>query len=227
MIFAIGASFFYLSDSYSPNQEAISSLISSEELLVEEKENYTAFIPQEKAGSQALIFYQGGKVEEEAYAKLLRKIATAGIPSYIVKMPFNLAVFDIDAANQVIEKEKENEEWFLAGHSLGGAMAASYASDHSEKLKGLILLASYSSVDLRDKNLSLLSIYGTEDKILDQEKYLENKKFLPHLTEVEIEGGNHAYFGSYGEQEGDGEAEIPSSEQISKTAKEIIDFIQK
>lgn len=219
--------FTYLSDSYSPSEEAIASLVSTEELVVEEKKDYTAFIPLEKVGTQGLIFYQGGKVEEDAYASLVRRIAEIGIPSYIVRMPFNLAVFDSNAANTVIEKEKEIKQWYLAGHSLGGAMAASYASDNSEYLEGLILLASYSSADLSDKNLKVLSIYGSNDKILDKKKYLKNKVYLPKLEEIKIEGGNHAYFGSYGEQEGDGEAGISPLEQELRAAKEIIDFIKK
>lgn len=225
-VIGMGA-FTYLSDSYSPNEEAIASLVSTEALIVEEKEDYTAFIPQVESRDQGLIFYQGGKVEEEAYASLVRRIAEKGIPSYIVRMPFNLAVFDSDAANTVVEKEKEIKQWYLAGHSLGGAMAANYASDHHEYIEGLILLASYSSADLRGNNLEVLSIYGSNDEILDKEKYRENKVFLPKLKEIKIEGGNHAYFGSYGEQEGDGVAEISSSEQLLKTAKEIINFIKE
>lgn len=38
--------------------------------------------------------------------------------------------------------------WYVGGHSLGGAMAASYAAKHTDELDGLVLLAAYSTADL-------------------------------------------------------------------------------
>jgi hypothetical protein len=48
-----------------------------------------------------------------------------------------------------------------------------------------------------------------------------------NFTEQVIEGGNHAYFGMYGEQKGDGAATITNLEQITTTANYIIEFIIK
>ena len=47
-----------------------------------------------------------------------------------------------------------------------------------------------------------------------------------NFTEVVIDGGCHAYFGMYGEQEGDGVATISNQEQIAKTADAISEFIK-
>lgn len=41
-----------------------------------------------------------------------------------------------------------------------------------------------------------------------------------------IPGGNHAGFGCYGPQNGDGEAGISATEQIQYTAEEITAFVQ-
>ena len=98
-------------------------------------------------------------------------MAEKGISSYLVNKPFNLAVFDISAADAVINGESNVEDWYLAGHSLGGAMASSYAKNNADQLTGLILLASYSAVDLTETNLPTLMIYGTADEVMNREKY--------------------------------------------------------
>ena len=141
-------------------------------------------------------------------------------------MPFNLAVFDINAADGIIESFPEISSWGIGGHSLGGSMAASYASDKADEFNSLILLGAYSTADLSKSNLSVLSVYGSEDKVLNLEKYKKYRKNLPADTdEVVIEGGCHAYFGAYGEQAGDGKATISPAEQITFTADKIADTL--
>ena len=106
-------------------------------------------------------------------------------------------------------------------------MAASYLGKHVEEFEGLLLLASYSTEDLSAYDLKILSIYGTEDRVLNAEKYKSNKENLPEdFREVVIEGGCHAYFGNYGEQKGDGTPAISNQEQIDITADAVIEFIQ-
>jgi len=169
-----------------------------------------------------LIFYPGGKVEYTAYEPLMASCAEKGILCVLVEMPFNLAVFDMNAADGIQGKFPEIEKWYIGGHSLGGSMAASYLSENSDAFEGLVLLGSYSTEDLSDIGLKVLSVYGSEDKILNREKYDENKTNLPDdFTEIVIEGGCHAYFGMYGNQEGDGTPTITQSEQIEITAEKI------
>lgn len=169
------------------------------------------------------IFYPGGKVDEKAYHNLAISCANYDITTIIVSMPFNLAVFDINAAENIINNHPEIEKWYIGGHSLGGSMAASYTSKNEDKISGLILLASYSTAEI--KSLKTLSIYGSSDKILNLEKYEEYKPNLTNLNEHIIEGGNHANFGSYGIQEGDGESSINPNQQISHTVNLIKEFI--
>ena len=105
-------------------------------------------------------------------------------------------------------------------------MAASYLEENADDFEGLILLGSYSTTDLTSTNLDVISVYGSEDMVLDAEKYEENKLNLPeHFHEVVIDGGCHAYFGVYGEQEGDGTPSISNEEQIRITVNAIADFI--
>lgn len=75
----------------------------------------------------ALIFYPGAKVEDLTYAKLMKKIAQKGVDCFLVHMPCNLAVLNPNKADKV-QKEYSYGHWYMAGHSLGGAMASNYAS---------------------------------------------------------------------------------------------------
>lgn len=180
-----------------------------------------------KAG---FIFYPGGKIEYSAYEALMAECASNGILCVVVEMPFNLAVLNINKAMDVVEEFPYVDNWYIGGHSLGGSMSASCAATYPEKFKGIVFLAAYSTVDLSD--FRVLSIYGTNDEVMERENYEKYRKNLPNdfsgkLTEVKINGGNHAYFGMYnnGIQKGDGVATITNSEQIHITALEIIDFI--
>lgn len=105
-------------------------------------------------------------------------------------------------------------------------MAASYLSKHTDTFEGLILLGSYSATNLSDTDLKVLSIYGSEDMVLNSEKYEANKANLPaDFSQVIIDGGCHAYFGMYGSQKGDGTPNITNEEQIHLTADAIVEFL--
>ena len=107
-------------------------------------------------------------------------------------------------------------------------MAAAYLEKNAEGYEGLILLASYSTADLSQTELEVLSIYGSEDKVLSREKYDEYKSNLPDgFVEMVIDGGCHAYFGMYGAQNGDGVPTISNSEQIRITVEAIVNMINE
>ena len=169
----------------------------------------------------ALIFYPGGKVEYTAYAPLMRDLAEEGIDCYLVKMPVNLAFLGVEKADSIIE-EFPHEKWYIGGHSLGGVAASMYAADHD--LDGLVLLASYPTKEIDEPTLE---IYGTEDGVLIKSRLEEADKYLPiDNLEVVINGGNHAQFGDYGEQVGDGIAAITREEQQRETIEEIVLFFE-
>lgn len=173
-----------------------------------------------------LIIYPGAKVEYTAYACLAEACAEKGIFTVCVKMPFNFAFMDIDAAEEVVKAHPEVDRWYMAGHSLGGAMAASYIAEKSDEYDGLILLASFSTADLSESGLKVLSIYGSNDEVLSMDSYERNRNNLPEgFEEVIIEGGCHAFFGNYGEQKGDGKPAITREDQIETTSDAIADFI--
>lgn len=219
---------FWIGDVYSPTERALTYLESSESVSVITNQDWIKFIPVHYGYSTGIIFYPGGKVKAESYAPLAFELAEKGYTTSIIKMPLHLAVLAPNKADKYMSSNKETERWVIMGHSLGGAMAATYAENNSNKLEALIMLAAYpaNSVDLSNNDLEVLSIYASEDKIADKDKILESKERLPETTEfIEIEGGNHSYFGSYGMQKGDGEATITEEEQRSMIIEFIVDFL--
>ncbi len=186
--------------------------------------NALVFSPHNpKAG---IVMYPGGKVQYEAYAPLMQECADRGILCVLVEMPFNLSFFDGDEALDVIKEYPYISDWYVMGHSLGGAIAAGFVSDNYELVKGIILLGAYSTYDLNNKNLKILSIYGTEDKVMNRDRYDTTKKNLgTDLVEVVILGGCHSYFGDYGMQKGDGNPTISREEQMHSTADYVYGII--
>ena len=211
------AAVVYVNDYYRASDTALAALDSTDGVTVSVTADRVVFLPE--APRAGLIFYPGGKVEFTAYAPLMQELAREDVLCILLKMPLNLAVLDMDAAKGLREEYPQVTRWYLGGHSLGGSMAASHIAGETG-YEGLLLLASYSTADLTDSDLQVLSIYGTEDGVLNSEKYAQYRSNLPQDTrELVIYGGNHALFGDYGHQEGDGEASIPAADQWSLTAE--------
>lgn len=221
-----GICVWYVSDYYRADYAAVSDFEYDGTLTVTAADGNTVYAP--KNSDSLFIFYPGGKVEHSAYEPLMKACASKGITCVLVDMPFNLAVFDINAADGICEMFPEIENCYIGGHSLGGSMAASYLADNTADFDGLVLLGSYSTEDFSNSDIEVLSVYGSEDRVLNKEKYDENKSNLPQdFDEIIIEGGCHAYFGMYGVQDGDGTPAITNEEQISITARAIADFINE
>ena len=225
LVMIVGACAIYLGDYYRADYEAIGAFLPQGTTFKEEPDGMIVFEPE--GATKGLIFYPGGKVEYTAYVPLMQACAEEGILCVLVEMPFNLAVLDVNAADGIQREYPEIEDWYIGGHSLGGSMAASYLADHTEDYEGLILLGSYSTADLSDTDLDVLSVFGSEDQVMNREKYDENKSNLPAVfTETVIEGGCHAYFGMYGAQEGDGTPTITNEEQIRITVENIVKVME-
>ena len=219
------ASLIYLESYYHADDDAIAAF-SADRTVMERAlaGGETVFDPG--GAKVGFIFYPGGKVDENAYAPLMRTISSKGVLCVLCKMPFRLAVFDTHAADDVREALPEIEHWYIGGHSLGGAVASIEVNAHPDAYEGMVLLASFSNDDLSDESIRVLSIYGSEDRVLDREAFEQAKAKLPSdVTERIIAGGCHAGFGMYGAQDGDGTPAITSGEQIRVTADMIADWI--
>ncbi len=173
-----------------------------------------------------IIIYPGGKVDEQAYAPLAKELNNAGYPVVVVKMPLRLAIFSPNKATEVMEAHPGIDRWVLAGHSLGGTAASMFVADHPDKIAGIVFMGSYPYKDLSALDLFALDITGSNDMVLNRQKAFESTPLYPaDRDSLVIEGGNHAYFGSYGEQDGDGEASITNADQIAITAAYITESL--
>ncbi|MEK4564757.1 alpha/beta hydrolase [Alkalihalobacillus sp. FSL R5-0424] len=175
---------------------------------------------------QGIIFYQGAKVEPDAYNYLGNQLSAEGYFVVIPQMPLNLAVLSPSKANAVIEEYPEISEWYIGGHSLGGAMASSFVADHADTISGLFLLGSFSASDLSQEDVRVLDISGGLDGLATPEKNAEYDENLPEeTTKVVIEKGNHANFGDYGPQKGDLVSPLTPEEQHDIVVNELEEWI--
>lgn len=250
---AAGAFLLWASHPRGPSDVALDALKSDEEVAVHRHpRGWYVFVPSDRLPGEAaepwgadplravedlevgLVFYPGGRVDYRSYAPLMREIAARGYPAVLVPAPLNLMVFAPNRAVNVIGFYPKVREWAVGGHSLGAAMAASFVEslDPEEvarsQVRGLLMIAGYppGDEDLSERTLGVLSIAGGRDEVFDREKWTESRLQLPSQSVFEvIEGGNHAGFGNYGRQPGDGEASISRDEQQRRTAEAIADFL--
>jgi len=212
-----------------PAVQALDSLQSGEGLRFEQVNGWLVFTPDTTDPTTGFIFYPGGRVDYRAYAPHARDIAAGGFTVVIVPMPLNLAVLGINRAGDVINAFPEIDTWAIGGHSLGGAMAAEFASSNPTSVSGLVLWASYpgGNNDLSAARLPVLSVYASNDGLATLEDIADSRGRLPASTKfVEIIGGNHAGFGWYGDQSGDGDASLSKAEQQDQIVQATITFLQ-
>jgi dienelactone hydrolase len=213
-----------------PTDSALLALESDALVVVSETSAGFEFSPASQEPSSALVLYPGGHVDARSYAPLAREIAAAGYLVVVPPMPLSLAVLAPNAANKAVEAHPEVDAWVIGGHSLGGTMAAQYASRNAETAQGLLLLAAYpaGSSDLSDQSLAVADVVATSDGVLTWENWEEARALLPASTKVvRIEGGNHAQFGDYGPQPGDNEATISAEEQRAQAAASALELLER
>jgi len=210
------AGFFIWANNYYHAEDQIVTTI-KDDSSIKVIDNLTIISPSIPSDT-CIIFYPGARVEAIAYMPLLEKLKDKGYTCVLVKMPLNMAIFNVNAADKVFDKLPDIKHWYIAGHSMGGAMASDYASKHQNKVDGLILMGAYIYGEYPPENV--LTVYGTFNSNLEKEiNYTQNI--------VKIEGGNHAQFGNYGKQKGDPDATISADEQQTITVNAIVDFINK
>lgn len=226
VIIIASATFIIWANTTNPVMDSgINALLSDDRVQVTQ-EPWIVFQPETLNPTTGIIFYPGGKVDPRSYAPIMHDLAGEGYLTVIVPMPLNLAFTGINKADEVVSAYPAIDSWIISGHSLGGAMAANYIYNNPGKMQGLILYASYpaDSNDLSESNTPVLSIYGTEDGGI--EKLTTSPDLLPVDTKIVIiDGGNHAQFGDYGLQKGDGTAFISRDEQQSEIVNATLEWL--
>jgi hypothetical protein len=207
--------------------EATASLASTPEVVYANNGGRLEWGPADGHYGTGLVVYPGAKVPPEAYGPLAQRIAAQGYLVIITPMPFSLAVLDIGAADGAIAAHPEVTTWALAGHSLGGSMAAQYTADHLDTVEGLAFWASYPAVDLSAATLSVVSVYGTLDAGAAKISSPETRALLPpDAVFVPIEGGNHEQMGYYTGQPNDPPATISREDQQAQVAAATVTMLE-
>ncbi len=220
-----GVCMMFLLDCYHADHDAINGFM-PEAIAGETDGRYTFFVPENPVAG--LIFYPGAKVEHEAYIPLMQACAEEGVLCILVEMPLYFPLLWGSSADGLQERYPDIDRWYMGGHSLGGYTAASYLAKHTSDYEGLVLLASYSGADLTGSGLDVLSIYGSEDQIMNRERYKSGIANLPETyDELVIDGGCHAYFGMYDGQDGHSGLPVTNAEQLQMTADAICAWVAK
>ena len=173
----------------------------------------------------SLVFLPGAKVQAEAYAPLMLGLAEQGVDCHLIEAPLHMAPLASPRVDDILSRDPDRR-WVLAGHSLGGVVACSSAAAPAGEVEGVVLLASHPAVQLPG-NAWLLSVYGSEDGVLERGAYEDARDLWPSRSrEVVIAGGNHAGFAYYGHQAGDGAARLSAADQQDQTVRAIVDAIR-
>lgn len=200
---------WYVTTPLHGNDASIETVRTDERVELTHRNGVYALEPVGENPTAGLVFYPGGRVHPDAYLAALAPLAAqADVAVYIPEMPLGFAVLNPDAAEEVVGSRSRIEQWFVGGHSLGGAMACRYADGHPEQVDGLVLFAAYCESDATPADPTL-SVTGSADTVLDRETYQARRSNLPtEAMVVEIREMNHSEFGSCTGQRGDRQAPI-------------------
>jgi pimeloyl-ACP methyl ester carboxylesterase len=212
--------------------EALAALTSDQSVTVIEGP-WLSFAPTGKEPTKGLIFYPGGRVDERAYAPYARDLAARGYRVVIVPMPLTLAILDLwpalggERASKVIDAYPATTSWAIAGHSLGGVAAGNYINKHPDKIAAAAFWGAYPIDDLSQSEIPMLSIWGENDALVTPkiDKYWD--KLPATIGKIVIVGGNHAQFGYYGIQNGDGVATIGRDVQQQQVNAQMQALLEK
>ncbi|NYF12864.1 hypothetical protein HDC34_001158 [Pseudoclavibacter sp. JAI123] len=193
--------------------EPLASVTDDPAITIAEVDGSLVLSPTETASTTGLVFIPGAKVEPAAYAAKLSSLVTDEQMTVVIPQPLlNLAFFDTRTIDDYSAAAPDVTTWAVGGHSLGGVRACQLAD--SPDVAGLLLFGSYCANDLTaDTSLDVLSITGSADGLTTPQKAADARGLLPADAEtLEVDGANHAMFGNYGPQSGDGTATIPDEE---------------
>jgi hypothetical protein len=206
VIVATATTVGYFGTPYHGTPESIAAVEDDPRVSVDRTDG--GYVLQPAAEPEAgVVFYPGGRVDPDAYVGSLAALSReANVTVVVPQMPLNLAVVDYGlaqngfgshAADSAMADHPEISEWYVGGHSLGGAMACRYVAANDDT-EGVLLYASYCDVDISERDLAVVSVTGDADGVLNRQAYERNREKLPASTRfAELAGVNHTQFGSY------------------------------
>lgn len=186
--------------------EAVAAMAGGPGVSVTDAPAHIVIAPTTGTPTRGLVFQPGARVDPRAYVPMLTEVSRQGVLVVVVKQPFGIGFLATKAPHAFIDRHPEVTSWAVAGHSLGGVVAAGFAHDHPGVVKGLVLWASYpiDSLAARD-DVAVASVSGSRDGFTTPADVEASRALLPGDTAYTVvEGAVHAFFGDYGEQPGDG-----------------------
>lgn len=206
---------------------ALDALQSDERVVVDSTPTEITLTPSSPTSGVGVIFLPGAKVDARAYGNMLRPLADAGHVVVIVKEPLGIAFLSTSSAPRWAAAHPEVNTWVVAGHSLGGVVAAQNAADSAE-IDDLVLWASFPASDISAQAVAALSVFGSNDTLTTPERVAASRSDLPSDTEfVEIRGAIHGFFGDYGSQPGDGDPSTPRGQAQAEIISTTLDFLDR
>ncbi len=229
--------FVLLALSFQAHGVPAGTLRSGPAVSVERLADRIVFRPAADTAGSGMVLFPGGMVQPRAYAPLARAVAEAGYTVAIVRLPFlgrhaptdDYRAEAVERARAFIAGEGPGRRWVIAGHSLGGALAARFAATHPDLVGSLVLMATTHprDLDLSGSAFPVEKILGSRDGVASTERSRHNAAMLPPSTRtVVIEGANHAHFAYYGPQLGDHRATISREVQQGLVRAELIRVLQ-
>jgi len=177
--------------------------------------------PATTQSTRGLLYFPGAKVDPYSYLHPFLEVAAGGVTVVIVEPTLNMALFDTRDFATLTGSHPAIKDWAIAGHSLGGVRACMLADD--PQVRTLVLFASFCAEDLSMANLDVIQVLGDADGLIDEATRLEAQSLLPagRYSTIVIPGANHASFGTYGPQPGDGESSLTDA-QMQEVMTEVM-----
>lgn len=200
LLIGVGGFWYWAQSSLArPAPEAMAALASNERVTVEDGK-FVVFSPTGAAPTTGLILYPGAACDVRGYAQVLRRVAERGYLVVGVPMPLNMSILAPYRADDVRAAFPGIKRWVIAGHSMGGAMAAHYAHKHPDDLAGLIVWDSYpaESDSLAEIPYPVWHIHRATADGQPPAKFASMRHLYPATsTWVPVPGGIHMQFGSF------------------------------
>lgn len=207
LLVAVALAVITLGTPYHGTPESIAAVEDDPRVSIDQADGGYVLQPADATPEAGVVFYPGGRVHPDAYVGSLAPLAReANVTVVIPRLPLHLAVVDYGlgetgvgshAADRAMTDHPSIDDWYVGGHSLGGAMACRYA-ETTDDVAGLLLYASYCDTDLSDRDLAVVSVTGSADGVLDRQAHARNRENLPPSAQIsEIEEVNHTQFGTY------------------------------
>jgi len=181
--------------------------------------------PVPKPRRVGMVFSPGARVDARAYAAILRPVAQTGVLVVVLKEPFGIALLPDAQAARVVQVHPEITAWVSAGHSLGAVRAAQTVQDQPA-FTAMVLWGGYPASAVQRPGLRVLSVGGKQDGLSTPAKIDAAKSMLPpDTTYAQVAGANHAAFGDYGVQPGDGQVVGDRAKVQAQIVKLTVDFV--